>query len=150
MDEVHLANLEQITARERHEPACAFESGAAALRAIVFNHYLLKIFIHASVRRSLLAILAVRMLQLIHDSVKFYFFADVLMPEFRPRRQSDFELLPLGAVEEHLDVSLGQILERCVEAESVMCGEAVEERLRDPACGRELAHPVTIGARARL
>ena len=44
----------------------------------------------------------------------------------RPRRQEDFELFPLGAVKQHLHVLLGQILEGRIEAESVVCGETIQ------------------------
>ena len=73
--------------------------------------------VHAGVRLALLAVLAVVMLQLIDDAVELDLLAGVLLPELRLRRQQDLELLPLGAVEEHLHVLLGQILEGRIEAE---------------------------------
>ena len=67
------------------------------------------------------------MLQLIDDAVELDLLAGVLLPLLRPRRQHDFELFSLGAVEQHLHVLLGQILEGRIEAESVVCGETIAE-----------------------
>ena len=49
------------------------------------------------VRSALFAVLAIVMLQLVHDAIELHLFAGVLLALLRPRRHEDFELLSLGA-----------------------------------------------------
>ena len=80
LGEVHLAELEEIAAADRDETAGALEAGAAAFRAVVFDHHFLQVFVHAGVRRALFAVLAIVMLQLIHDAIELDLLAGMLLP----------------------------------------------------------------------
>ena len=77
---MHLADLEEIAAVDRDQTAGALQAGAAAFRAVVFDHHLLQVFVHAGVRRALFAVLAIVMLQLIDDAVELDLLAGVLLP----------------------------------------------------------------------
>ena len=92
--EVHLADFEKIAPVDGHQPTGPLEAGPAAFGAVVFDHHLLQVLVHAGVRRALLAILAIVMLQLIDDAGELDLLAGVLLPMLGARRQRALRTAP--------------------------------------------------------
>jgi hypothetical protein len=79
---VHLADLVQIAAVDRDEPARTLQACAAAFGAVVFDHHALQVLVHAGVRRALLAVAPVVVLELSHNPVELDLLAGVLLADF--------------------------------------------------------------------
>ncbi len=79
LDQVHLADFVKIAIVDGHQPPCSFQPRTAAFGAGVFDHDLFQVLVHSGVRRALLAIPAIMMLELIDDAVELDFLADMLL-----------------------------------------------------------------------
>ena len=130
----HLTDLVEVAAVDGHQPAGALEPRAATFGTVVFHRHLLQVVVHPGVGCALFAVLPVVVLQLRDDPVELDLFAGVLLPLFRPRRQEDFELLPLRPVKQNLNV-LSQFLVRNVEAN---CSGRAVQQPRPPQLSRLL------------
>jgi hypothetical protein len=87
LDQVHFTRVIQAFAGDGNQAPYFFQPRPAAFRAVVFDHDLFEVFVHARIRRSLLPVPAIVMFQLVDDTREFDLLARVLLPLLRSGRQ---------------------------------------------------------------
>ena len=143
---MHLAQVVNGATGHSDEHARGFEPRAAAVRAVVLDHDLAQVVLHARMRHPLAAIAAIAALDLVDDPIESNLTPFVAPPLGRARRQDNGEALALGAVEQHIDDAVGQLGKGRVQVEAVVLGQAVEDAAAPPiaVAVNRLAHKGTV------
>ena len=123
---MEIARLGQRLFSHAHQAASFAQACAAAIRAIIIDHYFLQILFHPIVAVALLAIPTVVSFDLRNDSLEGHLFARVLLALAGAGWHQNLDLLAFASVEDQVLNGIRQFAKRCIKAESVMLSQTVE------------------------